>query len=87
MYEHNGIEFIKEYYEIEYTLSFDDAVDDLTIICRNNGGWGLMVLFHGSNTDIKVVALDLETFPREAYSKLLTTRNCLGKGRLYDKIF
>jgi hypothetical protein len=36
--EHKGIEFIKEHYDIEHTLSIDDAVDDLTMICRNNGG-------------------------------------------------
>lgn len=35
---HKGIEFIKENYDAEHTLSFDDAVDDLTLICRNNGG-------------------------------------------------
>jgi hypothetical protein len=38
LYEHKGIEFIKEHYDIEHTLSLDDAVDDLILICRNNGG-------------------------------------------------
>ena len=38
LYAHKGIEFIKENYDAEHTLSFDDAVDDLTLICRNNGG-------------------------------------------------
>lgn len=38
LYDHKGIEFLKENYDIEHTLSFDDAVDDLTLICRNNGG-------------------------------------------------
>ena len=38
LYEHTGSEFIKENYDIEHTLSFDDAIDDLTLICRNNGG-------------------------------------------------
>lgn len=38
LYEHNGIEFIKEHYDIEHTLSFDDAVDDLIVVCRKNGG-------------------------------------------------
>ncbi len=37
LYTHKGIEFIKENYDIEHTLSFDDAVDDLTLICRSNG--------------------------------------------------
>ncbi len=38
LYAYKGIEFIKENYDVEHTLSFDDAVDDLTLICRNNGG-------------------------------------------------
>ena len=38
LYEHQGIEFIKKHYDIEHTLSFEDAVDDLTLVCRNNGG-------------------------------------------------
>ena len=38
LYDHKGIEFIKEHYDIEHTLSIDDAVEDLTLICRNNGG-------------------------------------------------
>lgn len=38
LYDYKGIEFIKEHYDIEHTLSFHDAVDDLVLICRNNGG-------------------------------------------------
>ena len=38
LYTYKGIEFLKENYEIEHTLSLDDALDDLFIICRNNGG-------------------------------------------------
>jgi len=38
LYNHKGIEFIKNHYDIEHTLSLDDAVEDLKIICRNNGG-------------------------------------------------
>ena len=37
LYEHKAIEFLKEHYDIEHTLSFDDAVEDMMIICRNNG--------------------------------------------------
>ncbi len=33
-----GIEFLKEFYDVEHTLSFDDVIDDLTVICRKNGG-------------------------------------------------
>jgi hypothetical protein len=38
LYNHKGIEFLQEHYEIEHTLSLDDAVEDLEIICKNNGG-------------------------------------------------
>ena len=38
LHDYKGIEFIKEHYDIEHTLSLDDAVEDLTMICRNNGG-------------------------------------------------
>lgn len=34
----NGIDFLTEFYDVEHTLSFNDCVDDLTIICKNNGG-------------------------------------------------
>lgn len=33
-----GIEFLKEFYDVEHTLSFDDVLDDLTAICQKNGG-------------------------------------------------
>ena len=32
------IEFIKENYEAEHTLSFDTVLEDLGILCRRNGG-------------------------------------------------
>ena len=38
LYAHKGISFLKEHYDVEHTLGFEDAVDDLTIVCRNNGG-------------------------------------------------
>ena len=38
LYDHKGIEFLKEYYDVEHTLSIDDAIDDLMMICRKNGG-------------------------------------------------
>lgn len=38
LYEYKAIEFLKEHYDIEHTLSFDDAVEDMMIVCRNNGG-------------------------------------------------
>ena len=36
--KYKGIDFLKEHYDIEHTLSIDDAVDDLIKVCRNNGG-------------------------------------------------
>lgn len=38
LYNHGGIEFLKEHYEAEHTLSFDETVEDLQLVCRNNGG-------------------------------------------------
>lgn len=35
---HGGIEFLKECYDAEHLLSIEDAIDDLTVICRRNGG-------------------------------------------------
>ncbi len=36
--EFGGISFLKDCYEAEHLLSIDDAVDDLTILCKRNGG-------------------------------------------------
>ncbi|MCL2325045.1 MAG: DUF3791 domain-containing protein [Proteobacteria bacterium] len=33
-----GIKFLMEHYVAEHMLSFDDAVDDLIFVCRQNGG-------------------------------------------------
>ena len=38
LYEHQGIAFLSDCFEAEHTLSLDDAVDDLTLVCKNNGG-------------------------------------------------
>lgn len=38
LFEYKAIEFIKENYDIEHTLSLDDALDDMLMICRKNGG-------------------------------------------------
>lgn len=38
LYRYKGIDFLNEHYEVEHTLSLEDAVEDLNIICRNNGG-------------------------------------------------
>ena len=33
-----GMDFLEECYEAEHLLSLDDAVDDLTAVCKRNGG-------------------------------------------------
>lgn len=38
LYKNKAIEFIKENYAIEHTLSIADAIEDMGMICRNNGG-------------------------------------------------
>ena len=38
LYANKGIEFLAENYDIEHTLSVQDAVNDLSIVCSNNGG-------------------------------------------------
>ena len=35
---YKGIEFLKEFYDVEHTLSFDEVMDDLFSICSKNGG-------------------------------------------------
>ena len=37
-FAHRAIACIKENYDIEHTLSFEEALDDVLTICRNNGG-------------------------------------------------
>lgn len=36
--KYRGIDFLVDCYDAEHTLSFDDTVDDLTKVCRRNGG-------------------------------------------------
>lgn len=38
LYKFEGIEFLKTHYDIEHTLSFDEAVEDLIAVCRKHGG-------------------------------------------------
>jgi hypothetical protein len=33
-----GIKFLIDNYEIEHTLSLEDAIEDMITICKNNGG-------------------------------------------------
>lgn len=36
--DYKGIDFLNECYEAEHTLSLNDAIEDLTEICKENGG-------------------------------------------------
>jgi len=36
--EFGGIDFLMQHYEIEHTLSLDEAIDDLEMVCCRNGG-------------------------------------------------
>jgi hypothetical protein len=33
-----GIDFLIEFYSVEHLSSIDDAVEDLTLVCKKNGG-------------------------------------------------
>jgi len=36
--KYGGIEFLMQHYEIEHTLSLEEAIEDLALICQKNGG-------------------------------------------------
>lgn len=38
LFQFKGIEFIKENYDVEHTFDFDTVIEDLSIVCRKNGG-------------------------------------------------
>ena len=38
LYDYKAIDFLKECYDIEHILSFEDAIEDMERICANNGG-------------------------------------------------
>lgn len=38
LYKYGAIAFVKENYEIEHTLSYDDVMDDMLTICQQNRG-------------------------------------------------
>lgn len=35
---YGGLAFLDECYEAEHLLSIEDAINDIAIICKNNGG-------------------------------------------------
>lgn len=38
LFKYKAIEFLKENYDIEHTLSLEDALSDMLMICKKNGG-------------------------------------------------
>lgn len=36
--EYGGLDFLEEFYDVQHTLSFEDTVENLAVICRKNGG-------------------------------------------------
>lgn len=38
LFQYKAIEFLKENYDIEHTLSLEDALSDMLTICKKNGG-------------------------------------------------
>ena len=39
LHKFGGMLFLDEFYDVEHLLSFNDAVEDLTLVCKNNGGY------------------------------------------------
>lgn len=35
---YKGIDFLEQCYEAEHTLSLNDCIEDITVICKRNGG-------------------------------------------------
>ena len=36
--EHKGLAFLIEFYDVEHLQSIDDTIDDLLVVCQQNGG-------------------------------------------------
>lgn len=36
--QYKGLEHLEESFDVEHTFSFEDMVDHMEMICRNNGG-------------------------------------------------
>lgn len=39
LHKFGGVSFLVKFYEIEHLQSIEDAVDDLIVYCKNNGGY------------------------------------------------
>ena len=38
LHQYKGLDFLVRHYDVEHTLSIDDAVDDVFNICKRHGG-------------------------------------------------
>lgn len=38
LFKYKAIEFLKENYDVEHTLSLEDTLSDMLTICKKNGG-------------------------------------------------
>ena len=38
MKRYSGIAFLIEFYDVEHLQSIEDTVDDVILVCKNNGG-------------------------------------------------
>ncbi len=47
-----GLEFLTRHYAIEHTLSIDDAVEDVIIVCNHHGGTNSATHLHSPNIPI-----------------------------------
>ena len=36
--DHKGLAFLVEFYDVEHLQSMEETIDDLLVICRQNGG-------------------------------------------------
>lgn len=38
LHRFKGIQFLQKHYEVLHAQSFEDVIEDLSMVCRNNGG-------------------------------------------------
>jgi len=38
LHKHKGLSFLIEFYDVEHLQPMDETIDDLLIICQQNGG-------------------------------------------------
>ena len=37
--KYGGLSFLDEFYDVEHLLSFNDAIEDMIVVCKDNGGY------------------------------------------------